>query len=72
MTTSSERGPAKIYDFPARGRFAAAARGQSEDSKAAADFAAPEKLLAPSVGRAVFGSSWYHEEAVQEERARGD
>ena len=68
MTTNSYRGPAKIYDFPARGRFAE--RGQSEESKSAANPAVQGNFLAPGAAKVVFGSSWYHEEAIREERTR--
>jgi hypothetical protein len=47
------RGPATIYTFPARGRFAVAE--QSDDAQAAA-----------RVSRVSGASSWYHEEAVRE------
>ena len=59
MTTNSDRGSATIYTFPARGRFAAIA-----DTNAA-------KLKSPEVARVAYGSSWYHDEAIQQaERAR--
>jgi hypothetical protein len=63
MTTNLDRSSAKIYQFPARGRFAA--DGRFEDPAAAASFAS-------RVAQAALGSSWYHEEAVQEERTRKD
>jgi len=57
------RGSAKIYEFPARGRFAAG--GDLDENKSAATFTAPR------VAQAVFGSAWYHDAAVQEaEQAR--
>jgi hypothetical protein len=59
MTTNSDRGSAKIYEFPARGRFAVrAARDE-----------APEAKLAPQVVNAV-SSGWYHDAAIAEDRAR--
>ena len=63
MTTNSDRASAKIYQFPARGRFAAS--GHREDAKTTAP------LPSPPVVKAAVGSGWYHEEAIQEaERAR--
>jgi hypothetical protein len=67
MATSSHAvETAKIYQFPARGRFAVrfADLGETEAAASASG------LAAPSAAKIVFGSSWYHEEAVQEERAR--
>jgi hypothetical protein len=58
MTTNVFRGSAKIYDFPARGRFAAG--GDREDNALAANFTSPR------VTKTVFGSAWYHDEAVQD------
>jgi hypothetical protein len=56
MATSFQRESATIYEFPLRGRFAA----KREEAERAA--AAP---------RVVFGSGWYHDEAIQDaERAR--
>jgi hypothetical protein len=67
MATSSHPvETAKIYQFPARGRFAVRFAKLGETEAAAS---APS-LAAQGVGDIVFGSSWYHEEAVQEERAR--
>ena len=60
MTSNLHRGSAKIYDFPARGRFAASA---SHDQ---ANAAAKPAARAPAVA---FGS-WYHEEAIEADRAR--
>jgi hypothetical protein len=55
-------GSAKIYQFPPRGRFAV--RVASHEATTAPGFASP------GIAKIVFGSSWYHEEAVQEERSR--
>lgn len=49
------RGPADIIPFPARGRFAA-----SDDII--------DTRALPRVAKAVSGSSWYHEEAIRDER----
>ena len=61
MTTESQRETATIYTFPARGRFAPAARGEAAGHER-------EQRAAP----AVMGSGWYHDEAIREERARKD
>jgi Protein of unknown function (DUF2735) len=58
MSEDTQRKSAKIYQFPAGGR--AALSGAREMTKPASDVKAP-----PAV-RVVFGSSWYHEAAVQE------
>jgi hypothetical protein len=61
MTANSDRESAKIYQFPVRGRFAAA---QLEETKAVSTPASQ-----PVVKVAV-GSGWYHDAAIQEaERA---
>ena len=62
MTTNSYGEPAKIYQFPVRGRFKGA--GRLDDS-------APT-LASPRVPEAAFGSGWYHEEAIREELDRRD
>jgi hypothetical protein len=62
MTANLERGSAKIYPFPARGRFAAGVR--LDDSTAS--------YPSTPIPTVTFGSGWYHEEAVQEERTRKD
>lgn len=51
---------ARIYQFPARGRFAASE--QREESMLAANFSSQR------VAKIVFGGAWYHEEAVEAER----
>ena len=56
MTPNSHGGPAKIYEFPRRGRFAE--RGQREEPASAGRL--------PSAANAVSGGSWYHEAAIQE------
>jgi hypothetical protein len=53
MTTGS----ARIYQFPARGRFAAS--GQREATETAATAALPRDV------KIVASSGWYHEEAIQ-------
>ena len=48
---------AEIIGFPPRGRFAATLQDEVIDTRAAT-----------RVSKAVSGSSWYHEEAIREER----
>jgi hypothetical protein len=69
MTTDSHLGTAKIYAFPARGRFAGS--GQFDKPTSAAKTATPS-FTSTGAARIASGSSWYHEEAIQEERARKD
>jgi uncharacterized protein DUF2735 len=58
MTTNSDRGSAKIYEFPARGRFAAS--GHRNDRESAANSGEPR------IANVSFGDAWYHEEAIRE------
>lgn len=51
MTTTTQGRSATIYQFPARGRFAASAASTNET----------ERL--PNI---VFGSGWYHDEAIED------
>jgi Protein of unknown function (DUF2735) len=53
MTTGS----AKVYQFPARGRFAASTQREASDRAAAATLPRDVKIVA--------GSAWYHDEAIQ-------
>lgn len=53
MTTSEAHGSAKIYQFPARGRFAEATEQTAVG-------------VAPRVIRAAIGDGWYHDEAIRE------
>lgn len=60
-------GSAKIYEFPARGRFAAA--GNRDESKSAdvTSLRGAKGVAAKSV----YGGSWYHDAAIEEaERTR--
>jgi len=59
MTTNVQGGSATIYPFPARGRFAS--RADNQDT---------EQATVPRAARVVFGSGWYHDEAIEAERAR--
>jgi hypothetical protein len=61
-TTSGPSGSAKIYAFPARGRFAAG--NQPDQPNPAANAALPRAIMAAS------GSGWYHDEAIQAEQHR--
>lgn len=56
MTTDLQRESAKIYTFPARGRFAVGAAYQRPEGRA------PTSKSAPTVG----GGAWYHDEAIRE------
>ena len=51
------RGPAEIIAFPLRGRFAAVGQDDVANTRAAS-----------RVAKTVSFGSWYHEEAVREER----
>lgn len=55
MTTNVHRESARIYTFPARGRFA----DTGQDRKGSEDNATRTAAAAP-------GSAWYHEEAIRE------
>ena len=57
MTTNFQRGSAKIYEFPARGRFA---QSSHEETSAAAT-ATP-----PRAAKIVCGGAWYHEQAIED------
>jgi hypothetical protein len=61
MTTTAT-GSAKIYTFPPRGRFAL--RIDDRNSTAAANAQLPRGVKLVSGG-----SSWYHDEAIQEASA---
>ena len=58
MATTRQRGSATIHQFPARGRFAAV--GDHGEAQAATNLVA---LRAP---KTVYGSGWYHDEAIQD------
>ena len=59
MAANVQTGSAKIYQFPARGRYAVGAL--SNDAERAAS-AQPANIM--------FGSAWYHDEAIEAERGR--
>ena len=64
MTTDFDRSSATIYQFPPRGRYAIGARQSGPQRGSMMDVALPHM--------ATLGSSWYHEEAIREERAHKD
>jgi Protein of unknown function (DUF2735) len=61
MTTNLS-GSAKIYTFPARGRFAVG--DHREESTLATNAQLPRGV------RVASGSAWYHEAAIQAEQSR--
>jgi Protein of unknown function (DUF2735) len=65
MSTSFNQESAKIYQFPAGGRAALGGRRYGE-AKPAAD------QNTPRVNEAICSGSWYHEEAIQEEKSKWD
>jgi hypothetical protein len=66
MTTSSHRGSATIYQFPTRVRADVGARRDA--TKSNETLAAPNLALA-RMAQVACGGAWYHEEAVEAERA---
>jgi hypothetical protein len=56
MRTGTCRVSAKIYQFPARSRTAAADHRESSDTVA--------ELISPRICDAAFGDCWYHEAAL--------
>lgn len=58
MTSHLPRESAQIYQFPARGRFAAASHRDQSESVV--------NLMSPRVGKTVLGGAWYHEAAIQD------
>ncbi len=61
MSSSHEPASATVYQFPARGRFAPVRQGES--SKPATN------LMPVRAARIAFSSGWYHDEAIEQERA---
>jgi len=62
MTTNFPRESAQIYQFPARGRFAAA--GCHDQSESVVN------LMSARIGKTVLGGAWYHEEAIRDDQGR--
>lgn len=58
MATTLQRGSATIAQFPLRGRFAV---GSDRDEANSAT-----NLVALRAPKTVYGSGWYHEEAIQD------
>jgi len=65
MTTNFSQS-AKIYTFPARGRFAV----PSQHDAAAPAKTAPKNAPWPASLKIASASGWYHEEAIQAEQRR--
>jgi len=61
MTIDVSRGSAKIYEFPARGRFAVSAKD---------DVAPAANLVSQRAAKVVYGGGWYHDEAIEADRTR--
>ena len=59
MATNVQAGSATIYQFPARGRYAVSGASNVMESASA-----------PQPANIVYGSGWYHDEAIEAERAR--
>lgn len=55
MTTNFQGASAKIYTFPARGRFADSSLRD-----------VPRLDVAPRIAPVASGAGWYHEEAIRE------
>jgi hypothetical protein len=62
MTTNSDRASAKIYTFPARGRFAA---GRQEEMKPMLNFTSQPV-------RTAVGDAWYHDAAIKESAIKNE
>jgi hypothetical protein len=63
MATISDLGSAKIYRFPARGRYTAA--GSRDGFNSATNMS--NVFTLPRAAMTACGSNWYHAEAIQEE-----
>jgi hypothetical protein len=61
MSANLNQGSARIYQFPAGGRAALGGRSYGEAKPVS------EK---PRVNEAVCSGSWYHEEAIREEKSQ--
>src|SRR5262245_11443000 len=58
MTTNSPQASAKVYTFPARGRFAL--DDKRDDAKPAIN------VTLPRFAKLAVGGAWYHEQAIQD------
>jgi hypothetical protein len=65
MNTSFNQESAKIYQFPAGGRAALGGRRYGE-TKPAIDHNTPR------VNETICSGSWYHEEAIQQDKPKWD
>jgi hypothetical protein len=63
MTTSLHRGTAEILQFPARVRPPPGAHPSVHG-----EAARPGENQAGSFAKTVFGSAWYHDDAIEDER----
>jgi hypothetical protein len=59
MTTNSDRASARIFQFPARGRFATGNQSSEATLPATA-------VLSTRVARVAADGAWYHDEAIRE------
>lgn len=67
MPTNVDRGPAKIFPFPARGRYAPANHSTQTPAQAYPDFSLKAaNHLTPDSADIAYGSSRYHDEAIRE------
>jgi len=66
LTTRSNEGSAKIYQFPAGGRAALGGRRYGEAGTAVSEYAQPATNLADCSG------SWYHAEAIEQTKPGRD
>lgn len=66
LTTRSNEGSAKIYQFPAGGRAALGGRRYGEAGTAVSEFAKPADNLADCSG------SWYHADAIEQTKPGRD
>jgi Protein of unknown function (DUF2735) len=66
MTTSSDRGSAKIYQFPVRGRMAAGGHRADVTPSEKSENRMAQNPPSPRFAKSVFGSAWYHDEAIRD------
>jgi len=65
MSTSLNQESAKIYQFPAGGRAALGGQRRGEATPAI-------DRNAPRVNETICSGSWYHEEAIQQDKPKWD
>ena len=66
LTTRSNEGSAKIYQFPAGGRAALGGRRYGEAGTTVSEFTQPATNIADCSG------SWYHAEAIEQTKPGRD